>query len=99
MTQIKKNPAFLDEPQLLSEMQCKDPLSVLAEFFSVYRLSQAKAIGTDLFHVAISTENYQFGTALERAGAVSFHEHLQLLLEAAYMLKENSRRKVHKSTS
>jgi hypothetical protein len=97
MTRTRRNPAFLNAPQLLSEMQRKEPLQVLEDFFSVYHLSQAKDIATDLFHVAVSTENYQFGTPLERAGVVSFHEHLHLLLEAAYECMKRSAIKLPKS--
>ncbi len=97
MTRSKGNPALLNQLLLLSEAQQKDPVRVLEEFFSVYHLSQAKDIATDLFHVAVSTENYQFGTPLERAGAVSFHEHLHLLLEAAYVVYEEKRSKASKT--
>lgn len=76
-----------NKPKWLSDAECLNPQFVIGEFFETYTLDQLDNKLWSLLVTALSADNGDYQTGLERAGLLYMHEHLMRLVEASYFAK------------
>src|SRR6266852_2019278 len=83
-------PAQVHKNQLLklNEEERNNPLMVIDGFFGDYHLQEVREEIQQLQQVALFTDNDTYNNARERSNLVFFCEKLEILAEAAYLLKE-----------
>lgn len=73
----------------LSEVQQLNPMSILIDFFSAYHLKDVRDSFKAWLRAGLTSDNGYYDEAKDRSNLILFHEKLEELVEASYLLKEN----------
>ena len=86
MSHFKQHQEFFDKPIRLSEDEEKEPIKVLEEFFTDYRLSEIREINQQTNRVCLTSDIPPFQDPEERDRLLSYREREEKLIEAAAIL-------------
>ena len=89
MSHFQQHQEFFDKPIWLSEEEEKDPLKVLEEFFTNYRLSEIREINQETSRVCLTSDIPPFQDPEQRDRLLSYREIEEKLIEAAAILLHN----------
>lgn len=82
---------WCNQPLRLNEKEMKDPLLVLKEFFECYHLNDTRDILWKWTVEVLSSSGSISSEALERSNHLYFYEKLEALIEASYIIMNQSR--------
>jgi hypothetical protein len=86
MSHFQQHQEFFDKPIRLSEDEENDPIKVIEEFFTDYRLSEIREINEETNRVCLTSDIPPFQDPEERDRLISFREREEKLIEAASLL-------------
>lgn len=87
---FKQNSAFFGEPYLLTPEQQKNPVSVFNSFFDSMALEEARQCIKELKEAALTSDLQTFSTPRDREDVMYVCWQLEMLIEAAFLVKRNS---------
>jgi len=79
-TQTQHQPIHLDEEQT------KDPKKVIAGFFDCYRLPDVREHLWDFITGLMNSREADDFTAIDRINAMDFYRHLEIFIEATWLI-------------
>lgn len=79
----------------LSDEQKLIPMRVLEDFFSTYHLKDVRELFKPWLRAGLTCDNGLYDEAKERNDLLFFHEKLEELVEACYLLKEEYEARNH----
>jgi len=94
MQPSSQNSNSLSQVTRLPKEQQQNPMEVFNCFFNGYTLVSAKQNLANCIETALSTENYHFYTAVDRANLICYYHFLEDLLEAAFIIREMAAKNV-----
>lgn len=83
-----KRTQLYNQPIRLTEKQLHEPERILKEFFSWYHLDDFRELLWEWMQVAMTAENSVYETSKERSNLMFFYRNIELLVEAAYVLRQ-----------
>lgn len=86
MSHFQQHQEFFDKPIRLSEDEEKDPIRVIENFFTDYRLSEIREINEETNRVCLTSDIPPFQDPEQRDRLISFREREEKLIEAASLL-------------
>ena len=86
MSQFLEQPGLFDQVIRLEESEKKEPMTVLERFFGDYRLHECRHHLWAMVQACLTTDNAEFDDPAERADLLLRYQHLEELLEAAWLL-------------
>jgi hypothetical protein len=86
MLQYRNNREIFNNPIHLSKEEATEPLSVVAQFFDDYSLSEIRAFTQEMDFVCLTSDTHPFDSGSERDRLLDFRQNELRLLEAAYLL-------------
>lgn len=86
MSQFLEQPKLFDQVMRLEEKERREPLAVLEQFFSDYRLHECRHILWTMVEACLTTDHSDFSEPEERADLLLRYNDLERLLEASYLL-------------
>jgi hypothetical protein len=86
MLQYRNHRETFNNPILLSKEEMTEPLSVIANFFDDYSLSEIRAFNQEMDLVCLTSDSHPFDNGRERDRLLDFRQNELRLLEAAYLL-------------
>jgi hypothetical protein len=87
MSQFQLNREFYDKPIQLTESEKANPLKVVEDFFSDYRLSDLRQIQEEIQEICLTTDLPPFSEPESRSDLILYNRKLIALLEAAALLR------------
>jgi hypothetical protein len=87
MSHYLNHPDFYNKPVCLSEDQILDPIQVLRDFFTDYNLSEVRDILSTNAEVCLTCDIHPYDAGEKRCDFLLFQKKLELLLEAAFLLR------------
>jgi len=93
MQHFRQHIAFYNQPIRLTEEQQQEPIIVIREFFQNFHLVEIRQKLWNWFETAITTEYGLFEEATDRSGLMQFYSQLEELVEAAYLIDQQQRKK------
>ncbi len=91
-----KRTQWYNQPIRLSEKQMKDPGRILEEFFTWYHLDDIRQILWEWMQVAMVTDNDVFESGRDRNNLLFFYRNIEILVEAAYLLRKQKKQEKKK---
>jgi len=91
MRTYNKHPQWYNEPLRLSDQQKQDPGLVIDDFFECYHLNEVREILWNWLVEVICSPHGISSNPLDRSNHIYFYEKIELLIEAAYSIKEKER--------
>jgi len=91
MRTYNKHPQWYNEPLRLNDQQKQDPGLVIDDFFECYHLNEVREILWNWLVEVICSPHGISSNPLERSNHIYFYEKIELLIEAAYSIKEKER--------
>jgi hypothetical protein len=85
--------ALFERPLRLGREQIKDPIGVLDRFFEDYRVQEWRGNLRDMVEICLTTDNAEFGEAEQRASLLQLYKDLEALLEAAWLIVHQQKKK------
>jgi hypothetical protein len=85
---------WCNTPLRLNEEEMKDPLMVLKEFFECYHLNDTRHILWKWTVEVLCSQGSISSEPLERSNHLYFYEKMEALLEASYIIMNQSRGEV-----
>lgn len=89
MSLFQQHQEFFNKPIRLTEEEKKDPINVIDEFFTDYRLSEIREINQQSDRICLSTDDPPFHDADQRDRLLAYRASEEKLLEAASILLQN----------
>jgi hypothetical protein len=86
MLQYRTHREIFNNPILLSKEETTEPLTIIAQFFDDYSLSEIRAFNEDIDFVCLTSDKHPFDSGSERDRLLDFRQNELRLLEAAYLL-------------
>ena len=80
--------SLYNQPVRLTQEQMADPDSVLNDFFSWYHLDDLRQMLWEWMQAAMITDNGIYETSKERSNLLFFYRNMELLVEAAYLIRQ-----------
>ena len=97
MSPFLTHPAFYNRPIRLEPEQAQQPMDVINRYFGAMRLAEVRETLGNLVETALVTDNVAFSEWRDRADLISFHEQLEMLVEACYLLSDKRLDKIIES--
>lgn len=92
MSQFLEQKELFDGVLYLGEKEKLDPMQVLEQFYSDYRLHECRHNLWTMVETCLTTDNTGFSDAEERANLLLHYRDLERLLEAGALLLDQHRR-------
>ena len=93
MSHFLEQPKLFDQSIRLSPEERRDPAGVLERFFEDYRLHECRHLLWEMVECCLTSEHESFSNAEERAGLLQQYKDLERLLEAAWLIAQQKRKK------
>lgn len=90
MKRTNQHPDLRNQPLRLGREEMEFPTAVLEEFFGHFHLEDARSLLWEWLTGAMASTHELFSTPQQRANMIFFYEHLESLVEAAYLLSKKS---------
>jgi hypothetical protein len=87
MSPFQLHSEFYNQPIQLTEEQHGNPSNVLDDFFTDYSLSEVRDILSSNAEVCLTCDIHPYDAGEKRADFLQFQKKLELLLEAAFLLR------------
>lgn len=97
MRTCNHHPQWHNQPLRLTEKERQNPLLVVEEFFECFHLNDIRELLWNWVVEIVSSSNSISSDPLERSNHIYFYEKLEELIEACYIIKNNSLRKLIKA--
>jgi hypothetical protein len=91
MSLYQQHQQFYNQPIRLTQSQIKSPREVIEDFFSDLRLHDIREDLAKLLECAMITDCEHFEMPKQRASIITFLEHLEEMIEAAYLLTKKGK--------
>src|ERR1044072_2101003 len=82
------HPQWYNQPLRLNQDQKKDPLPVFLDFFECYHLKDVREKLWQWVTEVVTSPYYISSEPLERSDHLYFYEKMELIIEAAFVLKK-----------
>jgi hypothetical protein len=93
MSPFQLHSEFYNQPIQLTEEQQHEPSNVLDDFFTDYSLSEVRDILNTNAEVCITCDIHPYDAGEKRADLLQFQKKLELLLEAAFLIRSQQIKK------